>query len=123
MGLLRWVDGEGEGQDDGEGAALTELTLHPNAALVLFHNAFADGEAQTCPSPLARVRGIHLLELIEDVVEFVGGDAAPLVLDGDEEMGGWGVGSGEWGVGSGESGVGSRESGVGSGVGSGLGVL
>ena len=83
----------GAREHDVEGGSGYEIALGPDGAAVLLDDAAADGEAEAGAALLARVGGLDLLEAIEDGVEFVGGDAAALVDDLEEDgvAGGLGV--------------------------------
>jgi hypothetical protein len=58
---------------------------------VLLHNALADGQAQPGAAVVTRIRRIDLLKLLENALLLVGGDAAALIADGEDEVGvdGW----------------------------------
>ena len=51
----------------------------PDPAVMGVDDASADGEAQTGAALIARVRGVDLLEALEDGFELVGRDASTLV--------------------------------------------
>ena len=67
-----------------EGGALVGGAGGPDASAVLIDDAAADGEAQAGAAEGAGVGGVALLEALEDVFEFVGGDALTLVAYFDE---------------------------------------
>ena len=56
----------------------------PDAAAVLVDDAATDREAEASAAQVARVRGVALLEAVEDVLELICGDASSLVADLDD---------------------------------------
>lgn len=71
----------GHRQGEGEGAALPLFALHPDAALMRFHQLAGDVEAAADAFCTAIPFGA--VETLEEVRDILGGDAAPLVNDGD----------------------------------------
>lgn len=64
---------------------MSHAAFNPDLTAMLLHNVFADGQPQSGTAFFPGIGYIHLLELLEDHVEFVGGDASPLVGDGEQE--------------------------------------
>ena len=62
-------------------AALAEGAFRPDAAAMLLDDAAAEGKAEAGASERAGVRGVALLEALEDPLQFFLGDAAALILD------------------------------------------
>ena len=67
-----------------EGGALVGGAGGPDAASVVCDDAATDGEAEAGAALGSGVRGVALVEAVEDVFDFVGGDAWALVADFDE---------------------------------------
>ena len=83
----------GARKHDVEGDTDTEVALGPDGAAVLLDDAAADGEAEAGAALLAGIGGLNLLESVEDGVELIGGDAAALVGDFEQDgvCGGFGM--------------------------------
>src|ERR1700720_521206 len=85
-GSKEWLEqivGGFGGQGEVEGSALALDAGGPDAAAMLIDDAATDGKPQARSAHGTRVRGITLLEAIEDVLELVCGDTAALVADLD----------------------------------------
>src|SRR5579859_6154130 len=67
---------------------LAQGTGCPDSAAVLRHDGAADRESEACSAHQAGVRGVDLLEAVEDDFELVRGDAAALVADFDDSLAG-----------------------------------
>ena len=72
---------EGEGQ--GEGGALTNLTRDFDGAAEEFDEEFDEGEADAVAAGFAGAGFVDAVEAVEDAGEVIGGDADAVVLDGD----------------------------------------
>ena len=67
-----------------EGGALVGEAGGPDAASVVGYDAATDGEAEAGAPLGSGVRGVDLVEAVEDVLDLVCGDAWALVADFDE---------------------------------------
>ena len=74
--LTRLMRGEGDEERGAGAAALLLVGFCPDAAVVLVDDDAADGETEAGAALLAGVRGLDLLEAIEDGIELVDGNAA-----------------------------------------------
>jgi len=68
-------------QGEVEGTALNQSTLNPNTTPLLLHDTMANRQAQTSALIVARVGGINLLKAFKDCLEFISGDASPLIFN------------------------------------------
>jgi hypothetical protein len=75
-----------DGQRERECAALAGLALNPDAPAVVFHNLFADRQAQARAFGLVGQRVAHLLELLEDLLLIAGAMPIPESVDADNEI-------------------------------------
>lgn len=64
---------------------MSHAAFNPDFTAMLLHNVFADGQPQASAAFFPGIGYIHLLELLEDYVELVGGDTSALVDDGEQE--------------------------------------
>src|SRR5208337_4847457 len=80
--LAFWRGGQGEQ----EAAALAGRAFGPDAAAVLLDDAAAEGQAQAGAAHGAGVGSVSLLEAVEDMFQFLCGDAAALVLDDETDF-------------------------------------
>ena len=69
-------------QGEHETAATSHLALHPDASAVKLDEALGDGQAETRPLGLCLSVSAHLVELVEDGVELLGGNPLTRILDG-----------------------------------------
>jgi len=65
------------GQGEEEAAALAGFAFSPDAAAMLFDDAAAEGQAQAGAAQGAGVRGVALLEAVEDAFQFSGAMPRP----------------------------------------------
>ena len=67
------------GQEHAESGAAIGIALRPDAAAVLHDDGAADGEPQSGSTLLPGIRGVDLLEAVEDRFQLVLGNAAAVV--------------------------------------------
>src|SRR5262245_29957196 len=80
--LFAGVLGRRIGQRHHEARAVFVVrAFDPDAPAVALDDAARDGQAQARAADLARVRGLDLLELVEDALAIFGGDADAVVPD------------------------------------------
>src|SRR3954469_24515715 len=63
-----------------------ELALHPDPSPVTLHDRLGDRQPQSGAAQLAAVDLLHLVEALEDRLEFLCRDPASLVLDRDQDL-------------------------------------
>ncbi len=80
----------GARKHDVEGCSGAKVALRPDGSTVLLDDASADSKAEARAALLPGVGSLDLMEAIEDGIELVGGDAAALVGDLEQD----GVGGG-----------------------------
>ena len=78
--------GRGGGEGEEESAALANGAFGPDASAMLLDDAAAEGEAEAGAAESARIGGVSLLETLEDVLKFFGGDAASLIFDDEADL-------------------------------------
>jgi len=76
----------GRRQSEEELASLVNGAFDPDTSAMLLDDAAAEREAEAGATERARVRGVTLLEALEDVLEFFWRDAASLVFDNEADL-------------------------------------
>src|ERR1700734_3449536 len=70
-------------QNEVERSPLALFARRPDAPTMLANDALTDCQPQPCPTRRARVRGIPLLEAVENMLQLIGRNAPALIANLD----------------------------------------